>query len=223
MKIIGLTGSIGMGKSTAARTLRRLGLPVHDSDATVHRLMAPRGAALAAIDRAFPGVVGSGGIDRQALGAKVFGNPSALAVLESILHPLVRADTMAFLRRQARRRAIAVVLDVPLLFEARTDVLCDLVIVLSAPAFIQRQRVLARPGMTEAKLAGVLERQMPDRQKRRYADVVVPTGLGLRVALQALRQGLRLAETRPDGRWPPNPYRQRTDARNRPRHRNDRP
>lgn len=177
MLVVGLTGSIGMGKTTAAAALRRLGLPVHDADAAVHRLMARGGAAVGKVAAAFPGVERDGAIDRGLLGAKVLGNDAALKRLEAILHPLVRAEAQAFLASQARRHRPLAVLDIPLLFETGGDALCDAVIVVSAPPAVQRARVLSRPGMTEAKMQAILARQMPDAEKRRRADFVVQTGL----------------------------------------------
>ncbi len=177
MLVVGLTGSIGMGKTTAATQLRRLGLPVHDADAAVHRLMARGGAAVGEVAAAFPGVEKDGAIDRGLLGAKVLGDPAALKRLEAILHPLVRAEARAFLAKQARQHRPLAVLDIPLLFETGGDALCDAVIVVSAPPTVQRARVLARPGMTEAKMQAVLARQLPDAEKRRRADFVVQTGL----------------------------------------------
>lgn len=192
MKVVGLTGSIGMGKSTLSRMVRQMGIPLHDADATVHRLMAPGGKAVGPIAEAFPGVLTpAGAIDRAALGGQVFGNTPALRRLEAILHPLVRADKAAFIRRAQRRNLPIVVLDVPLLFETKGDTSCDAVLVVSAPAFLQKQRVLARPGMTLETFHRVLSRQMPDAQKRRRADYVIPSGLGLAVARRALRRALR--------------------------------
>ena len=136
--VLGLTGSIGMGKSTAAQALRRLGVPVHDADAVVHGLMARGGAAVAAIEAAFPGVTRDGAVDRTALGAKVFGDPAALRRLEAILHPLVRRSARRFLERARRRRVPVAVLDIPLLYETGGEELCDAVMVVSAPARIQR-------------------------------------------------------------------------------------
>ena len=215
MVIIGLTGSIGMGKSTAARLLRSRGVPVHESDAAVHRLFAAGGAAVKPIGEAFPGVVQQGAVDRVALGSRVFGDQGALQRLEAIVHPLVRADIRGFLARWARHGTRSVVLDVPLLLETGWWARCDLITVVSAPYLIQRQRVLARPGMTEDRLRQVLARQMPDSEKRRRADVVIPSGLGLAVTMLALdRLLVRAAET-PAGHWPPNPFRERRDARNR--------
>ena len=192
MLVIGLTGSIGMGKSTAAAMLRRLGLPVHDADAAVHRLMAPGGPAVEAVADAFPGVARGGGIDRGLLGAAVFGDGPALKRLEAILHPLVRNEARAFLAKQARLRRALAVLDMPLLYETGGEQLCDVVIVVSAPAFIQRARVLRRAGMTEAKMRAVMERQLPDAQKRRRADFVVQTGLNKAHTLHQLAAIVRL-------------------------------
>lgn len=178
MRVLGLTGSIAMGKSTAARMLRRLGLPVHDADACVHQLFARGGRAVGPISKAFPGVVENGVVDRNKLGAKVLGKPDALKELEAIVHPLVRDERDRFLMKNRRRHARIVVLDVPLLFETRGQGVCDEVMVVSAPAFLQRQRALARPDMTVEKLTSILARQMPDHKKRKLADVVINTGLG---------------------------------------------
>ena len=178
MRVLGLTGSIAMGKSTVARMLRRLGLPIHDADACVHRLFAKGGRAVAPISRAFLGVVENGAVDRNKLGSRVFGNPSELRKLEAIVHPLVRDERDRFLGRNRRRRARLVVLDVPLLYETRGQGICDAVMVVSAPAFLQRRRALARPDMTAEKLASILARQMPDHRKRKLADQVIATGLG---------------------------------------------
>jgi dephospho-CoA kinase len=191
MKVLGLTGSIGMGKSTAAAMLRRLRIPVHDADATVHRLFAKGGAAVPAIAAAFPGVVRDGAVDRAALGAKVFRDKAALRRLEAIVHPLVRAAEGAFLRRARREGRALVVLDIPLLFETGGERRCDAVAVVSAPAFLQAQRVLRRPGMTPERLAQVRRSQMPDAAKRKRADAVIPTGLGGRPTLRALTVLLR--------------------------------
>jgi dephospho-CoA kinase len=193
MRILGLTGSIGMGKTVAARLLQRLGVPVHDADAEVHRLLGPNGAAVAAVARAFPETVRNGVVDRARLGAEVFGtnHEAALRRLERILHPLVRRETGRWLARHARRRSPVVVLDVPLLFESGGLGRYDGVIVVSAPAFLQRQRVLRRPGMTPARFAEINRRQLPDRLKRARADIVVMSGLGRRTTLGGLRRALR--------------------------------
>ncbi|CAA7621071.1 dephospho-CoA kinase [Magnetospirillum sp. SS-4] len=188
MKILGLTGSIGMGKTTAAAMLRRLGVPVHDADATVHTLFAPGGAAVAKVAAAFPGVVRNGAVDRAALGGIVFGDDSALKRLEAIVHPLVRRAEREFLARQRRRHVRLVVLDVPLLFESGGGRRCDKVAVVSCPAFLQAQRVLARPGMTAERLAAIRAKQMPDPEKRRRADFVIQTGLGRPFAIRRLKR-----------------------------------
>jgi dephospho-CoA kinase len=223
MVIVGLTGSIGMGKSTAARMLSHIGLPRHDSDATVHRLTRRGGAAMPAIAAEFPELVRDGVLDRRALGERAFRDPTVLERLEAILHPLVRADISVFLKRHCRLRAPVVVLDVPLLLEAGLWAWCDLVAVVSAPPFVQRQRVLRRPGMTPAQFDRILSRQLPDLAKRRLADFVIPTGLGRGLTFRRLQALAEEAKERPPGRWPPDPYRRRTDARNRSRYRNHRP
>lgn len=178
MIVLGLTGSIAMGKSTAHRMLAELGVPVHDADATVHRLFARGGAAVAPLEDAFPGVVADGAVDRVRLSARVMTDAAAFHRLESIVHPLVRQAEQAFLRRQRLARVPLVALDVPLLFETGGERRCDVVAVVSAPSFLQRLRVMRRPGMTADKFHGILARQMPDGEKRRRADFVVPTGLG---------------------------------------------
>lgn len=203
MKILGLTGSIGMGKSTAARMLRRLCVPVHDADATVHRLLGKGGKAVAAVEAAFPGVVRDGAVDRAELGRQVFGDAAALRRLEAILHPLVRAAERDFLERHARRGTSLVVLDIPLLFETGGEDRCDRVAVVSAPAFLQVRRVLRRPGMTMARFKAIRAQQMPDADKRRRADFVIPTGLGMRPALRRLVQAVTLMRSGGGkGRWP---------------------
>lgn len=189
MIIIGLTGSIGMGKSTVAAMFEAEGLPVFDADAAVRRLQGPGGRALAAIEAAFPGTTHAGGLHREKLGAHVFGNGVALRKLEGILHPLVAEAQSAFLG--AHRLKQAVILDVPLLFEKGGWKRCDLSVVVSAPYRVQRARVLARPGMTPEKLAGILKMQIPDRQKRGLADVVIETGRGRRHTLLAVRRVVR--------------------------------
>lgn len=213
MVIVGLTGSIGMGKSTAAKMLREMGVPVYDADAAVHALQAPGGAALPGIEAAFPGVVKAGVLDRQALGARVFGNKEALRRLEAIVHPLVGHKQRAFLRRAALAGETLVVLDIPLLFEGMGERRVDATLVVSAPAFLQRRRVLARPGMTVEKLEGILRQQVPDALKRRKASIVIPTGMGLAPTRAAL--GKAVAELRGlQGQfWPPNPWREKFTAR----------
>lgn len=174
MKIYGLTGSIGMGKSAVAMMLRREGVPVFDADAEVHRLQGPGGSLLPAIEARFPGTTGAKGVDRAKLGAAVFGHPVELKALEAIVHPAVRAERARFLRRN-RSRAI-VVLDIPLLFETEGQRRLAGVIVVTAPAWKQRRRVLARPGMTPEKFRRILHLQTPDAEKRRRADYIINTG-----------------------------------------------
>ena len=191
MIVIGLTGSVAMGKTTAARVLRRLGVPVHDADREVHRLLGPGGAAVEAVAAAFPGVKRGRAIDRAALGRLVFADADALKRLEEILHPLVRGAERRFLARARRQRRPLVVLDIPLLLETGGEKRVDQVVVVSAPRRIQIARVMSRPGMTAARLAGVEARQMSDAEKRRRADLVIATGLGKRHSLDILRRALR--------------------------------
>jgi dephospho-CoA kinase len=172
--VLGLTGSIGMGKSATSAMFRECGVPVHDADAAVHALY--RGAAVAPIEAAFPGTVVDGVVDRARLGAIVLGDPASLRRLEAIVHPLVREAELAFLD-QVSGQAIAV-LDIPLLLEAGRAMRCDAVLVVTAPAETQRARVLGRPGMSEAKLDAILAKQMPDVEKRRHAHFLVETHLG---------------------------------------------
>ena len=186
MIIIGLTGSIGMGKSTVAGMFRKMGVPVFDADAEVRRAQGPNGRALAAIEAAFPGSTHAGGLHREKLGAAVFGDREALRRLEAILHPLVGDAQSSFLG--AHRRKKAVVLDVPLLFEKGGWRRCDMAVVVSAPLRVQRARVLARPGMTREKFAAIIKAQMPDAEKRRRADVVIETGRGRRHTWLAVRR-----------------------------------
>ena len=186
MIVFGLTGSIGMGKSTAAKMLRRLGLPLHDADAAVHDLLGPRGAAVAAVAAAFPTVVVAGQVDRQRLGAMVFQDPVALSKLEALLHPRVRQLARDFLRVQTRQKRRSVALDIPLLFETGGDQLCDAVIVVTAPRFLQEARVLSRPGMTVERLRAIQGHQMLEREKCRRADFVVQTGLAKGYTLRQL-------------------------------------
>ncbi|TIU39328.1 MAG: dephospho-CoA kinase, partial [Mesorhizobium sp.] len=176
MIVLGLTGSIGMGKSTTARMFADAGVPVHDSDETVHRLYAGKAAPL--VEAAFPGTTSAGVVDRAKLGARVLGDAAALKRLEAIIHPLVRADADAFLARHRRSGAPIAVLDIPLLFETGGRNRVDKVVVVTAPAETQRARVLARPGMTEEKLASILAKQVPDAEKRRQADFIVDTVQG---------------------------------------------
>jgi dephospho-CoA kinase len=192
MIILGLTGSVGMGKSTAAAMLRRLGVPVHDSDQAVHRLLAPGGGAVAAVTKEFPDALSKdGGIDRAALGRRVFADPPALKRLEAILHPQVRRSQERFLKAARARHLPLVVLDIPLLFETGGERRCDAVAVVSAPLWLQRARVMARPGMSEERFRAILKKQMPDHEKRRRADFVVPSGLGRAVTYRRLSRIVR--------------------------------
>ena len=186
MIVLGLTGGIGMGKSTAAAAFRRARIPVFDADAAVHRLQARGGRAIHAIAVAFPGTVRDGTVDRNALRHAVLGSPEALSRLEAVLHPMVREEERAFVARARRRSSRAVVLDIPLLFETGGDRRVDCVIVVSAPRDVQMHRIRARRRMSEADIRAVIGRQMPDAEKRRRADVVIRTGLSRHASLRAL-------------------------------------
>ncbi|HUB95171.1 MAG TPA: dephospho-CoA kinase [Stellaceae bacterium] len=190
MRIIGLTGSVGMGKSTAAAMLRAMGVPVFDADAVVHRALGRSGEAVGAVEAVFPGVSESGGINRRALGARVLGDRAALRRLEKILHPIVGREERRFIARARAARRRHVVLDVPLLFETGGYRRCDLVIVVWAPPFLQRARVLARPGMTAARLAFLRTQQTSDQEKRRRADILIPSGLGRAVTWRRLHRAI---------------------------------
>jgi len=198
MLVLGLTGSIGMGKTTAANMLRRMGLPLHDADRAVHRLLATGGAAVTAVEAAFPGVVSDGATDREQLAAQVFEDRAALKRLEGILHPAVRRTAHAFLGRQARAGRPLVVLDIPLLFETGGEALCNAVVVVAAPPFVQHARVMARRGMTPARFQAILAKQMPNREKRRRADFVVHTGLSKAATLRQLRAIVTLLRRQPE-------------------------
>lgn len=187
MIILGLTGSIGMGKSTTSTMFQDEGVPVYDADAAVHALYASGGAAVAPVEAAFPGVVVDGAIDRAKLSAAVLGNPQALQILESIVHPLVGAHRIGFFEDARDQGADIVVLDIPLLFETNGHKKVDKVVVVSAPVDVQRQRVLARPGMDAAKFEAILARQTPDAEKRERADFVIDTGRGLDHARDQVR------------------------------------
>lgn len=196
MIILGLTGSIGMGKSTTAGMFVEQGIPVHDSDEAVHRLY--RGKAAAQIEAAFPGTVIDGAVDRQKLGSAVLNQPDAMRRLEAIIHPLVRADADEFLRRHREAGADIAVLDIPLLFETGGRDRVDKVVVVTAPADEQRQRVLARPGMTVEKFEAIRARQVPDAEKRARADFVVDTSKGLEAAELAVRRIIAELRGKPD-------------------------
>jgi len=184
--VLGLTGSIGMGKSTVAAMFADAGVPVFDADAAVHRLQGPGGRLVAAIEAAFPGTTGAAGVDRPALSAAVLGDDSAMRRLEGIVHPAVAEDRAAFLAAHAD--APLVVFDVPLLFETGGERGVDRVAVVSAAPAVQRARTLARPGMTPARLDAILARQLPDADKRARADVVIPTDVPLDVTRDAVRR-----------------------------------
>ena len=228
MFIVGLTGSIGMGKSETSKMFRRLGVPVFDADAAVHDLLKKGGRAVRRVEDAFPGVTKDGAVDRPALGAKVFGKRQELRRLEAILHPMVGQAQRAFLADAQRRRLPLVVLDIPLLFEGRGEDRCDATAVASAPYFIQRQRVLARPNMTAEKFENIRHQQVADVVKRQRADFVLPTGLGRRHTQRHVARLIRDVQGRPGRAWPakgrshrrPNthPSRRPVHARNRIRH-----
>ncbi|MEZ5957701.1 MAG: dephospho-CoA kinase [Hyphomonadaceae bacterium] len=195
MIIVGLTGSIGMGKSTVASMFAEEGAPGFDSDAAVHALYAPGGAAVAPVEAAFPGVIKDGAIDRVALSARVVNDAEAIKRLEEIVHPLVRQAQMQFLQDQRDAGTEVIILDIPLLFEGGGAKFVDKTVVVSAPADVQRTRVLARPGMTTEKFESILARQMPDAEKRARADFVIDTGVSfddtrtqVRAVLDALRE-----------------------------------
>jgi dephospho-CoA kinase len=193
--VIGLTGSIGMGKSTTARFFAEAGVPVHDADSAVHRLYA--GDAAPIIEAEFPGVSGAQGIDRAKLAKRVLDDPEALRRLEGIIHPLVRRQEVQFLDEAERAGAPIAVLDIPLLFETGADRRVDAVVVVTAPAEMQRARALGRTGMTGEKFQALLAKQMPDAEKRRRADFVVDTSKGFDFAREQVHAILGAASTQP--------------------------
>lgn len=194
MIIVGLTGSIGMGKSTTARMFAEEGVPVHDADAAVHLLYSGKAAPL--IEEAFPGTVKDGVVDRAELGKRVVGNAEAMARLEKIVHPLVREAEIAFLDKARAEDRPVVVLDIPLLFETGGDRRVDCTVVVTAPADVQRERVMARPGMTEDRFEGLLAKQTPDAEKRRRADFLVDTSHGMEAARAKVRDIVRVLAAR---------------------------
>ena len=200
MLILGLTGSIGMGKSATARAFAQAGVPVHEADLAVHQLYA--GEAAGVIERAFPGSTAGGIVDREKLAVMVVGEPQAFARLEAIVHPMVRAAERCFLGEASGRGARVVLLDIPLLFETGAEARVDAVVVVSAPAEVQRERVLGRPGMTPAKLDGLLARQLPDAEKRRRAHFIVDTSRSLDSARAQVRGILRAVAVIPGRRVP---------------------
>jgi dephospho-CoA kinase len=186
MFVLGLTGSIGMGKSATAAIFREAGIPVHDSDAAVHELY--RGAAAPLVEAAFPGTLRDGEINRTRLSAYVVNDPVALARLEAIVHPLVRAARAKFVAEARAAGADLIVLDIPLLFETGCENEVDAVLLVTAPEAVQKARVAARPGMTEAKLAAIIAKQMPDTDKRRRANIILDTSFGHEEALRQVRE-----------------------------------
>lgn len=185
MRLVGLTGSIGMGKSTTAQMFREEGVAVHDSDAAVHEIY--RGPHSELIGQAFPGSIAGGVVDRAKLAAMTLGRPQEIARLESIVHPLVQKMRRAFLEAERRRGAKIAVVDVPLLYETGAEKQVDKVVVVTAAPEIQRERVMARPGMTEEKFRAILARQLPDSEKRKRADFVVHTDRGMEAAREEVR------------------------------------
>jgi len=206
MIVIGLTGSIGMGKSTTAAMFRDAGVPVYDADAQVHALYAKGGGAAGPVEAAFPGVVKDGAVDREELRKRVLGDPEALKRLNAVVHPLLKGQRADFFAQAQAAGADMVVLDIPLLMETGGHETVDAIVVASAPADLQRERVLARPGMTPERLEAILAQQTPDADKRARADFVVETGLGLDHAraqvteiIAALRDPARRAAIRGKG------------------------
>jgi dephospho-CoA kinase len=192
LTIIGLTGSIGMGKSTAALILHDMGFPIYSADASVHALLRKNGRAVKPVARLFPETLARGAIDRRKLGAAVFGQPEKLRALEKIIHPLIRSAERAFLQQarvdlNKKGGARAAILEIPLLFETGAEKRCDMTFCVTAPRAIQKARVLARPDMSAERLKHILSRQMPDAEKRRRADYVIPTGKGMDATATHLR------------------------------------
>lgn len=198
MFVLGLTGSIGMGKSTTAEIFRNLGIAVHDSDATVHALY--RGEAAPLVEAAFPGTVRDGYVDRKLLAAHVLGDPGAIKRLETIVHPLVRASRATFIEEAKARGDRIVVVDIPLLYETGAESEVDAVLLVTAPEAVQKERISARDGMTPEKLAAILAKQMPDAEKRRRADFIVDTSRGLEPARAQVRAILAAIATMPKRR-----------------------
>jgi len=188
MLLIGLTGSIGMGKSETAKMFARLGIPVYDADAAVHQLYAEGGAAVAPLEEAFPGVVKQGTVDREELSKRVLGKPEELKKLESIVHPLVGQVQRDFLMKAMEEKQPMVVLDIPLLFETGGRERVDVIVVVSAPYEVQRERVLERPGMTPEKFDTIFAKQTPDAEKREGADFVIETDKGLGPAFEQVKE-----------------------------------
>jgi dephospho-CoA kinase len=188
MLIVGLTGGIGMGKSTVAKILSDFGLPVHSADQAVHALLGPGGKAVKHVAKLFPEALNKDSIDRRTLGKLVFGHPKKLKALELILHPLVHQTEKAFLAEAKRNKSPAVILEIPLLFETKAEKRCDIVLCVTAPKAVQRARVMRRRGMTEARFKAIVAQQMPDAEKRARADYVIPTGTSYAVTRKRLRK-----------------------------------
>ncbi len=201
MVIVGLTGSIGMGKSETAKMFRRLGIAVYDADAAVHGIYAPGGSAVAPIEEAFPGVTGPNGVDRDALAKRVLNDPAALKKLESIVHPLVGLEQQKFLAQAAAEKAEMIVIDVPLLYETGGQKRVDCVVLVSAPYELQRERVLERPGMSEEKFQSILAKQVPDAQKREQADYIIDSSKGLEAAMAQVEALIPLLRKVPARAW----------------------
>lgn len=202
MMILGLTGSIAMGKTCAAEDFRSLGVPVHDSDEAVHALLAEDESIVAEVAVAFPEAAAAAAIDRRVLARLVFGDDEALSRLEAIVHPKVRRRQIEFLNAAAAEGRPVVVLDIPLLFETGGEGRCDAVVVVSAPRAMQEERALSRPGMTRRRFASILAHQMPDADKRRRADFVVDTGKGRAYSLRAIENIVKVAARRRGTKWP---------------------
>lgn len=198
--LVGLTGSIGMGKTETAKMFARLGVPVYDADAVVHKLYQPGGGAVAKIAEVFPDSVTDGRVDRVRLGMHVTGNPESFRTLEAIVHPLVAREQQQFLKEATDAGADMVVLDIPLLFETGGHARMDAVVVVSAPEEVQRSRVLARPGMTEDRLKGILTKQMPDAEKRAQAHFVIETDKGLSHAFEQVKAVVQALHEKRAGR-----------------------
>ncbi len=201
MVIVGLTGSIGMGKSETAKMFRALGIPVYDADAAVHKLYAPGGPAVDPLEAAFPGVTGENGVDREKLAKRVLGDAEALKKLERIVHPLVGIAQLEFLQQAAAANTAVVVIDVPLLYETGGEKRVDCVVVVSAPYELQRQRVLERPGQSEEKFQAILSKQVSDAEKRRRADFIIESDKGLEAALQQVKHIIPRLQTWPAKAW----------------------
>jgi dephospho-CoA kinase len=200
--ILGLTGSIGMGKTTTSDNFRKIGIPIHDADQAVHEMMSEGGEALAFISETFPASVRNGSIDRKVIAKEVFSDKKVLNKIEKFLHPLVRLREKAFLGRCARQGKKIVVLDIPLLFETGGEKRCDGVITVSAPKYIQFQRVMCRPDMTPERFKTILSRQVSDTEKRKRSDFVILTGLGRHFSLIQTKMIVKITKKWKGRNWP---------------------